>query len=547
MMNIKLKSAFVFSIAILWMAAESFSQNQLMHMGMAQISADSLMRHVDILGSDACEGRGTGQPGGRRAMEYIARYFEKLRLEKTGDDQSYYQKIPMHGSRPMSESQLLFFNADRITRLELGDDYLLYNGGAQTFIPQPLPMVFVGYGIIAPEFDYDDYQSLDVEGKIVVFLSGEPPSDDPEFFHGGVPTIYSYPESKQRIAMSRGARGSIMIPLPREARHGDWNHWVNEFNFEQISLPYAVTANLSIVMNPQRAGKLFENDIITLEHIFLTEADHTLKSFLMKGRISFRGEFIERDFFDANVIGMLRGRNDSYLIISAHYDHLGIGPVVQGDSIYNGVGDNAIGVAAVMELARVFTLQSTNLRHSLLFLLTSGEEKGLLGATYYLDHPIIPLYKTIANLNIDGLAMFDRFTNVIGIGAEFSTLMDHLKKIAAELKIHVSNLPLEFTAAESFARSDQIAFAKAGIPSILIAEGYDDRPELMERLLHWLRQIYHTPFDDLQQPIDHPSIRQHCQILYAFSSSLANSRSTPKWHAGTPYINARLVSIAEKR
>lgn len=432
---------------------------------------------------------------------------------------------------------------------------MLYNTGAPTFLPTPAPLVFVGYGIAAPEFDYNDYQALHVEGKIVVFLSGEPASDDPAYFDGALPTLHSFPEIKQKIALSRGAVGSIMIPTPQSEQGGDWRYWQQEFAFEDVSLLYFVAGNLSVVMNPQAAQRLFNDASYSLQQIFDMEATNSLRSFQLPVAAAFRGSFQQRDFLAANVIGMLEGSDPElknfYVVISAHYDHLGIGPAIEADSIYNGVFDNAAGVAAVLEIAKLFAIMPLKPKRSLIFLFTTGEEKGLLGSTYYVENPVVPLYKTIANVNVDGLAMFDTFNDIVGVGAELSTLDGLLQQLARELDLSVAAIPAPFASSPAFARSDQISFAKAGIPALLIMEGPNyrntSREEGLRRMIEWGRLFYHTPFDDLAQPINMEAAQQHGQILFAFCCMLANVDAAPQWKKGAPYINARLQSIAEKR
>lgn len=534
-----------------------FSHAQMLNPTQAQatIRADSLKKHIAYLGSDELQGRGTGTQGERLAADYISRHFKALKLKPLTENGSYYQQIPMHGSIPHSSSEFVLFQQNKSHKLAFKRDYLLYKTGAQTFIPQPLPLVFVGYGIIAPEFDYNDYQTLDVDGKIVVFLSGEPFSTDSTYFNGPLTTVYAYPEAKQRIAISQGARGSIMIPSPRDFKRRNWRYWVNMFSFEDVHLAYSVTSNLSIVINPNAAVKLFESAEYDLKSVFKQDQQGLIHSFPLKTKISFKGKFTERDFFAVNVLALLEGQqrrpNDNYLLISAHYDHLGIGRPVAGDSIYNGVFDNAAGVAAVLEIARAFTLLKERPKHAIIFLLTTGEEKGLLGASYYTENPVRPLYKTLANVNIDGLAMFDQFNEVIGIGAHYSTLDEIFEQEAEKAGLSVGTLPPAFSEFESFARSDQIAFARSGIPALLIAEGLDYRnlsPEAgLQKILDWNRKIYHTPFDDINQEMNLAAAEQHCRFLFTFCHTLANLTSLPTWKPGTTFKNARLRSIAEKR
>lgn len=547
--------------AVLCCLAPVFAQTQLLdeaaRTAMTNISGDSLHRHLLFLGSDSLEGRGTGTRGGEMAAAYLANELRKLNTIPAGDDDSYHQQIPLHGSKPQAGSKFQLVTKAGSIDLALGRDYLLYNTGAQTFIPKPAPLVFVGYGITAPEYDYNDYQTMNVAGKIVVFLSGEPEANDLSYFEGERQTIYAIPEVKQKIALSRGAVGSIMIPSPRHPAGAgrNWQYWLEQFAFEDIGLLYSAAGNLSVVINPAAAQALFEGGPHSLAEVFAMERMNSVRSFALPVSASFRGSFQQRDFLAANVIGMLEGSDPelkhTYVIISAHYDHLGIGPAVEGDSIYNGVFDNATGVAATLEIARAFAGLPVKPKRSLLFLVLTGEEKGLQGSTYYVDHPVVPLHRTIANLNIDGLAMFDTFDDIVGVGAELSTLGELLHEVAGELQLSVSPVPAPFAESASFGRSDQIAFARGGIPAILIMEGttYRNTPSSagLQRMIDWGRRIYHTPFDDLNQPMNLRAAEQHAQFLFAFCYRLAHLEAAPEWKKGTPYLNIRLQSLAEQR
>jgi hypothetical protein len=242
---------------------------------------------------------------------------------------------------------------DHSCKYKLNRDYVMYKSGEQTFLPQPVPLVFVGYGITAPEYDYNDYQSLDAEGKIAVFLSGEPVSDDADYFKGNEPTVYSYPESKQRIALSHGAYGSILIYGPEQEAECPWEKLIDKFSFEDVSLAYSAASNLSVLMNSAAAARLFAGAPLDLSGVLQMEKSHTVNSFPLNASLRFKGRSLEREFRAPNVIGLLPGTSskadDANIILTAHYDHLGIGPPENGDGIYNGVMDNAVGVAAVLE------------------------------------------------------------------------------------------------------------------------------------------------------------------------------------------------------
>lgn len=515
-------------------------------------SAEQIKRHTEILSSDIFEGRGTGSTGGNLAAKYIASEFAKYGLKPVGQDNSFYQNIPMHGSFPLESSKLKLYSDSDEVAFELQKDYLIYKSGQQTFTPVPLPLVFVGYGIVAPEFDYNDYQSVDVEGKIVVFLDGEPESDNLEYFNGEAPTIYQYPQSKQRMALSRGAAGSILIP---DTQTKNWDEIVDEFAFEDVNLAYSASNNLSLIINPDKRNLLFEKSGFSYDQILQMKKEHRLQSFELNNKLSFKGEYLQRDFIAQNVLGMIEGNNsdfkDSYLIVSAHYDHLGIGPTVKDDSIYNGTLDNAIGVAVLLELAKQFSENSNSIERSIIFIALTGEEKGLLGSNYYIDNPFVPLYKTIANINIDGIAFFRDFLTVVGVGSEFSTLEDFLSETANRMNLQVEPIPPQFKVFEAFNQSDQLSFASAGVPSILVLEGIKNKnigeDEVLIAFIDYMVNRYHTPFDDVAQEIDYVAAAQHKDILFNLSSLLLNSENTPEWNSGAPFINARLRSIAEKR
>ncbi|NOY58958.1 MAG: M28 family peptidase [Calditrichaeota bacterium] len=545
-------SRIAISTLVFILLSASFANSQILPQNLQAILAPAIKDHVVYLAGDALLGRATGSVGAESAAVYIARNLSKAGLQPAGDNGTFFQAVPMHGSTPLKSSQLTIYTQDGKSDLALEKDYLLYKYGAQTFVPQPLKVVFVGYGIVAPEYDYNDYQTMDVRDKIVVYLSGEPFSNDSTYFNGADPTIYSYPESKERLAIARGARGSILIPDPGVPDIRLWADWVRDFSFEDVTLAYAAAAHLSIVIKPSSAAVLFRNSRYSLKQVFLQRSENAIKSFALATKLAFKGQFRQREFISSNVIGMIEGEDkNSCLILSAHYDHLGVGPAVKGDSIYNGAVDNAIGVSALLEIAKAFQQAVQKPKRSILFLFLTGEEKGLLGSTFYLDNPVVPHYKTLANINVDGIAVFDTFKSIVGVGSEMSTLGDDLARVCQALHLHVAPVPPQFLNSESFARSDQISFAKAGIPSILLMDGIDyvhlSRQEGLKKQLQWMQSLYHSPFDDVHQTICWEAACQHTRVIYAFAHFLANSTQTVEWKPGTRFINARLQSIAEKR
>ncbi len=509
-------------------------------------------RHVEALAHDSMEGRGTGTEGERKAARYIAGQLETMRLRPLPSIGSYFQQVPMHGAIPLPTSRLILHGDSTTTGLQLNRDYVMLTSGAQTYIRLPVPLVFVGFGIVAPEYDHNDYQKADVDGKIAVMLDGEPWSGDETYFEGPRPTRHSFLSTKRKVALSQGARGSVIISWnPSGAR--SWHAVVQEYSQEDVTLNYEPAGHFSVLMNANTAQQLFLDGPVSLKNILDDARRGAVSSFPMNVRLSFDGGFNERDFVSQNVIGWLEGSDpvlkDTYLVVSAHYDHLGIGRSVDGDSIYNGAFDNAAGVAAVLEIARTFV--SHRPRRSVIFLFPTGEEKGLLGSIYYGDHPVVPRYKTVANVNVDGIASFEKFRSVYAIGAELSDLESTVKTVLEGNNLSVRFPTLDQSYAEAFYRSDHFVFAQSGIPSLMVMEGLDyetsSRDEGLARMNRWYADYYHSPKDDAAQPMNCDAVLQHLKILMELILRLANDPSDIQWKKGVPYLQIRLQNIVEKR
>ncbi len=519
-------------------------------------SEQRLRRHINFLGNDLFEGRAVGTTGANLAAKYLADKFDEIGLRPIGTNSTFYQYIPMHASFPLSECEIKVHSDSLEYDLDFGKDFYLYNTGEQAFVAGLQDLVFVGYGINAMEFDYSDYFYTEVEGKIAVFLSGEPKSTSESFFNGDKPSKYSSPSMKQRTALAMGAKGSILIADVSDFNNTSYNKYLNTFAFENVNLAYSPAGSLNILMPPESAQILFENSEHSLKDIFQLERNNKLRSFGLKSKIDFIGKFKERDFISQNIVGMLPANSadatDEYIIVSAHYDHLGIGPAIAGDSIYNGVLDNALGCAGLLELAEYLISSKAQLNRSVIFILTTGEEKGLLGSSYYIDNPLVPLYKTIANINIDGLAFIDEFSSIVPVGSELSELSEHIHSVAQKLNLAVKGIPDEFMESQdAFLMSDQAAFAGGGIPSVLIMDGIDykhiDRTIGLNRLMDYSKNNYHTPTDDFTIDINYNATKEHLYYLANLIIQLSNCKTPPEWFSGSPYSNVRLRTRAEKR
>lgn len=521
-----------------------------------ELASDSLIRqHIRYLASDELQGRAVGTKGELMAAEYLSAQLKNYNVKPLVPDNSYYQNVLMHSILPLETSKLCLYLGDSCRNLNMYQDYVVYKPGINTYIPKPIEMVFVGYGITAPEFDYDDYNELDVTGKIVVFVGGEPHSNKYNYFDGEFPSIYSSAESKQRLALAHGAYGSIYIPEPAEIIPGYWQGLVNDLKFEFVTLAYSVSDNLSLSFNPGIAEFLFNGSEWSLSDVYQMVLENNIHSFPLKTKLEFRGQYKTKDFIGYNVAGIVEGSDDelkdSYVILSAHYDHLGIGPVFDNDSIYNGLLDNALGCAGVLEMARLYSSGAIKPKRSIIFLFVTGEEKGLLGSRFYTDRPLKPLHKTVANINVDGLAYIDEFKSLIPIGSAFSTLDSFIESTAEQCNLVLDEFALTFAESEAFNRSDQIAFAQAGIPSCMVLDGLQyknvDQDYAFDILKDYFLNIYHSPFDDLSQPLNYRAAKQHIQYLLMLSLNISNSSEPPKWKDNIHYFNVGLRNQTEKK
>lgn len=518
------------------------------------VSGDRMRAHVRYLADDLFGGRGTGELGGYLSAKYLGRQFSEIGLVPVGEDNSYYQTIRFHGSRMLPGSNLSFVIDGKERHCRLNEDYVPVYVSSHTYLPQSSEMVFAGYGITAPEYDYDDYHAVQVQGKVVIVLDGEPHSTDNRFFDGESPTPYREPLLKLKTAIANGAAGLFIVPLDFNSA-SYWETLVQRSSFEQLRLAYGPTSRLCLFLKPEVAKEIFAKENMTLEDAVQAHFENRITSFPLQSKVSLRGVFSERDFLSQNVIGMLPGSDpklkDTYVLVTAHYDHLGIGPAVKGDSIYNGLMDNALGVSLVVELAKIMSESQFRPKRSVLFLLLTGEEAGMFGSQYYIENPIFPLYRSIAAINIDGVSAFDQIDAFTLLGDEYSELNEFSEGAAGHLGIERVPLEDEFSAHQSFLRSDQAVFASGGIPSAIVLESFryrnHTRDEGRKAYIDYMENRYHSPADDLTQSVNYLASAQHLEIVHTLINLIANSDQEIHWNNGVSYLNARLTSKAEKR
>ena len=493
------------------------------------------------LAADSMLGRGNGQNGLKIAENYIVAELNKL----SKDNKAVIQKAPVLEILPKQESEFQIINRMGTKTLELNRDYLIHSSGLMKYIPNETEVVFAGYGIFASDIDYNDYNNLNVNGKIVLILEGTP-----EILNSKKEVNkYSVLEYKQKEALSRGASALLIIPSDIKMSKGKWEYRVQSYSRPEYNLVFGNNSIPTIIVNPYLIQELFdfqlpENNIIN----FLEKNNIKINT-----KIIFKPKYKDKSFTISNILyeikGTQSGLNDDCLIFSAHYDHLGIGKAFDEDSIYNGFQDNSLGCALLFEIARYYT--DTKPKKSVLFIWTAGEEIGLLGSMYYLNNPYYPLYKTLANINVDGVAFMDEFNSIIGLGADYSNLDAILENVAKENSLIVEKIDDEKFDMDAFSRSDQIAFAYSGIPSILILDGMNykniEKQQGIEVLYDYFANFYHSPFDDAHQQINWDAAIQHLSLILDFSNGIVNTDIIPEWYPNNRFYLQRLRTEVEKR
>jgi hypothetical protein len=505
-------------------------------LGMPLVSPGALEAHIRFLADDSLKGRGTGTAGFDLAARYIADCYSQLGLQPAGT-RGYMQPVPFRSGRTLQGSKLVLQHAGVARELLLGRDYVPFSDLVRRDVEVTGPLAFVGFGVTAPERGYDDYRGLDARGKIVVMLPWGPPSFPPtERAH------FSALRAKYENAVRHGATGVLIIWTRDQG--APWQAIVNDIQSGSIAWldkqgdPHGEFPQLrgQAVLSDSTAASLFEGVPHSYAEVLSAAKGGPMPAFDLPVRAIIHTVTAHQRTESPNIAGLLPGSDprlkNEVVIYTAHLDHLGVGNPVKGDSIYNGALDNASGSAALLEVARAFVRLPHQPRRSVLFLAVTGEEKGLLGSDYYAEHPTIPLERIVADLNIDGLAIIYPLRQVVATGAEHSTLDAVVKRVAPRLPIELG--PDPFPEEVSFVRSDQYSFVRRGVPSIYLDMGSksDSGVNSADRLKEWIRTRYHTPQDDLSQPMDLVSGARHAQFNFLVGLEIANADERPAWNPG---------------
>jgi Zn-dependent M28 family amino/carboxypeptidase len=503
------------------------------------IEASAIEAHMRLLASDDLAGRAAGTPGYMAAAEYVAGEFEKIGLEPAGPDAGYFQPVPLVAAHLLAdESTLTVRRGDAETRLEIETDFVLQPDFLREGVELRAPLVYAGFGVVAPEYGYDDFAGIEVSGKIVVLLRGAPSTfgHDERAFH-------SASDVKLRTAVEHGAAGVVYMQLPSDRENDSWEGSVAESRMPAMrwlnadGSPHGAFEELFVVAALSSAGeaRLLEGENRTLEAIFAAAEAGQPASFDLAADLEVFTVSRHERMKSPNVIARLPGSDPAlaaeHVVLTAHLDHLGSMPIeAGGDGIHNGAYDNASGVAMLIEVARAMVAAGAP-RRSILFMAVTAEEKGLLGSDYFAEYPTVAVDRLVANVNLDMVLMLHPLADIVAYGAAHSSLEQAVERAAAAAGLRVGEDPspeLVF-----FVRSDQFSFVQRGVPSIFLVSGFDaGEREGLEMFHAWMRGTYHTPADDMSQPIDFEAGADFARLNLRIVTDVANADERPRWNDG---------------
>lgn len=498
---------------------------------------EAIRAHMTFLASDLLEGRATGTRGYRIAAEYVAAQFEMAGVEP-GANGDWYQEVPLRETIASADSTVTFTRAGEApVTLRIFDGFTSSGDPLSADKVVEGDVVFAGFGVTAPEKKHDDYAGIDAKGKIVAILSGAPAS-----FPNALRAHYSSSLNKVETAAAHGAKGLIFLTTPTEDLRSPWPrrtrgarlgsmHWRRaDETLQGVDPRLSSSVTISLDATRNLLGK-------DADAIFATQEKGAPKPKSLRTRARMHLLGTHRPLTSPNVVGIVRGSDpklrDEYLVYSAHLDHIGISEPVNGDTINNGAFDNASGTAVLLEIARAFAELPQKPKRSIVFLLTTGEEKGLRGADYFANNPTVPFESVIGNINIDMLVMIARTKDLIPLGMDTNEIGDVARDVAREMNVELS--PDPFPEEVLFVRSDQYPFIRRGIPALYVGPGYkavDPNIDLPKLHKEWLRTRYHAPGDDLQQPIDYSAALLLTEFDFRLGLALANRAERPKWKPG---------------
>ena len=513
------------------------------------ITPDHIRWHVRYLSHDLLEGRGTGQRGGDIAAEYIATQFAEYGLKPAGDHGTYMQKVPLVGITTLPETTFsLVPKKGETMNLKPLDEYVAYDQTQQAQSDVEADIVFVGYGIEAPEYGWDDYKGLDVRGKVLLMLVNEPPSDDPKFFKGKALTYYGRWTYKYEEAARKGAVGVILVHQTQMASY-PWEVVRNSNSGEKSSLKLEGPAlKVASWVQLDVAKRLASGSGMNLEMMMQDAQSREFRPVNLRAKLRAHMVSKVRHFESNNVVAILPGADrkmaDEAVIYTAHYDHFGIRPDMPGDNIFNGAEDNATGCGILLELARAFGTAAQRPRRSILFAAVTAEEQGLLGSEYLGKHPPIAAGKIALDLNYDDVKPLGAPEEVEVSGAERTTFYSAVEATAKEFRLAIrADARPE---AGHFYRSDHFSLARVGIPAFSINEGmkYKGHNEAwgLEQERDYVEKHYHQPSDEYHPEMDFVGDSAMARFGFALGWEAASLPKLIGWQKGDEFEGARAKS-----
>jgi Zn-dependent M28 family amino/carboxypeptidase len=505
-------------------------------------SAAAIKAHMSFLADDLLEGRESGTRGYDIAANYVASQYAVMGVKPAGDNGTYLQQVPLTAYRSANEGGVSYTGADgKSGALAFGEDYLPSAQARQAETSVTAPLVFVGYGIVAPERGRDDYAGLDVKGKIVVLLSGAPSGLQTE-----IRAHYSNTNVKRAEAAKRGAVGVLTMPTTSSEKRrpfargiGNYQEWRMTWNDAKgVAYVRGAEAPGLASLSLKGAAKLFSGAPTSLDDVLAAAEtpDGAVKGFDLPTNVTvqLKTEIEKRQ--SSNVVGLIEGSDPTLkaqtIILSAHLDHLGIHGK-DADKINNGALDNASGIATMLEVARGFKEAKTKPKRSVVLLAVTAEEKGLIGSEYFANNPTVPKADIAADVNLDMPVLLYDFQDVIAFGADRSTIGPAVARAAGRVGITLSADPMPEEGL--FTRSDHYRFVEQGVPSVFLMTGFKNGGE--KGFKDFLATHYHKPNDDLNQPINYEAGARFALVNYQIARELADMPARPAWNKGDFFGN----------
>ena len=507
---------------------------------LASIGATDIDQHIRILADDSLQGRRPGTAGYEGAIRYVETTLASLGVEPAGVGGSFRQAVPLrHSVVQPDASSLTLTSAGGVTEMSYGADFYLSPDHMRAESEVSAAVAFVGFGVSAPAFGYDDYADVDVEGKIVAYISGAPsslPSNERAYYSSGA--------TKSGEAIARGAVGTVSFSSPDDPRFR-WENSVNRSStgsyiwVDPAGDPRGGASQIraSASLNHPAVRALFEGSPTPLEDVFSAAASNSAQGFDLPAELTMRVATTHSPVDSDNVIAKLEGSDpdlrDEHVVYVAHVDHFGVGVAVDGDAIYNGAHDNASGTSIVLEIAKAFAALPEAPRRSVIFLFVTAEEWGLLGSDYFAANPTVPAESLVANLSLDMPFFFHPLLDIVPYGAEHSTLSRSIEAAADHLGIGIGHDPIPEQVL--FIRSDHFSFVRRGVPALFIKSGFETGDPSLDGSsinANWRVDFYHTPRDEPDQVFDFEAGASHAKLNFLTGYDIAMRTERPEWNPG---------------